>query len=106
MRLAVTHHDMFRLPTIRSLAQHLEELRPTAVSEGQSWPRRGARCAHVPARSGEHPAGGGRSCKLEHDDDLNAGSIAVVGMAGRFPAARSASELWTMLSEGLRPLSG
>ncbi len=32
--------------------------------------------------------------------DLDAGSIAIVGLAGRFPAARTASELWGMLRDG------
>ncbi len=33
-------------------------------------------------------------------DGLDAGSIAIVGMAGRFPAARTASELWNLLMDG------
>ncbi len=33
-------------------------------------------------------------------DELEPGSIAIVGMAGRFPAARSPGELWTLLREG------
>jgi acyl transferase domain-containing protein/thioesterase domain-containing protein len=33
-------------------------------------------------------------------DDLEPGSIAIVGLAGRFPAARSAAELWALLREG------
>jgi acyl transferase domain-containing protein/thioesterase domain-containing protein len=32
--------------------------------------------------------------------DLEGGSIAIVGMAGRFPAASNTSELWSMLREG------
>ena len=32
--------------------------------------------------------------------NLDAGSIAIVGLAGRFPAASSTSELWKMLCEG------
>lgn len=32
--------------------------------------------------------------------NLDAGSIAIVGLAGRFPAASSTSELWKMLREG------
>ena len=30
----------------------------------------------------------------------DSGSIAIVGLAGRFPAARSAGELWTLLRDG------
>jgi acyl transferase domain-containing protein/thioesterase domain-containing protein len=36
----------------------------------------------------------------ESIDNLEPGSIAIVGLAGRFPGARSAGELWKMLSEG------
>ncbi len=32
--------------------------------------------------------------------EADAGCIAIVGLAGRFPAARSAAELWTLLREG------
>ena len=30
----------------------------------------------------------------------DSGSIAIVGLAGRFPAARTAGELWTLLRDG------
>ena len=33
-------------------------------------------------------------------DEIDPGSIAIVGLAGRFPAARSADELWTLLRDG------
>ena len=33
-------------------------------------------------------------------DDLDAGSIAIVGLAGRFPSASSAAELWSLLRDG------
>ncbi len=33
-------------------------------------------------------------------EDLDAGSIAIVGLAGRFPSARTANELWAMLRDG------
>ena len=35
-----------------------------------------------------------------NSDDLDAGSIAIVGLAGRFPAARTAAELWSLLAAG------
>jgi acyl transferase domain-containing protein/thioesterase domain-containing protein/acyl carrier protein len=35
-----------------------------------------------------------------HSSELDAGCIAIVGLAGRFPAARSVSEFWTLLREG------
>ena len=37
---------------------------------------------------------------MSMDSNNDAGSIAIVGMAGRFPAASSTSELWKMLREG------
>lgn len=36
----------------------------------------------------------------EMTDDLEPGNIAIVGLAGRFPAARSATELWSLLRDG------
>ncbi|MCY7371224.1 MAG: type I polyketide synthase, partial [Polaromonas sp.] len=35
-----------------------------------------------------------------NSEDLEAGSIAIVGLAGRFPAARTAAELWSLLAAG------
>ena len=59
---------------------------------------RGAECVYVlplnkrPLRE--------RSLTMSMDSNNDAGSIAIVGMAGRFPAASSISELWKMLREG------
>ena len=35
-----------------------------------------------------------------NSEDIEAGSIAIVGLAGRFPASRTASELWSLLVAG------
>ena len=36
----------------------------------------------------------------ETTSDLEPGSVAIVGLAGRFPAARTAAELWSLLRDG------
>ena len=72
---------LFQYPTIRQLAAHL------APRGGSSPP------AAVPRR--KRPRG---SRARDH-------AIAIVGMAGRFPGARSPRELWELLREGREGLS-
>jgi amino acid adenylation domain-containing protein/non-ribosomal peptide synthase protein (TIGR01720 family) len=71
--------DLFRFPTIRSLCEHLGDA-----------PKETA--AIVPAAT---PAAAHR-----RDD-----AIAIVGIAGRFPKARSVPEFWTNLCAGLEAIS-
>ncbi|MEY9995640.1 amino acid adenylation domain-containing protein/non-ribosomal peptide synthase protein (TIGR01720 family) [Streptomyces sp. V4I8] len=79
IRRTVTLTDMFRLPTIASLAAHI-----TGRGDG-SRPHRDA----VARPAGPRPAdtGGGRD-------------IAVIGMAGRFPDADDLDEFWHNLVTG------
>lgn len=42
--------------------------------------------------------------RIETVTDVDPGSIAVVGMAGRFPGARSVDELWTNLRDGVEAI--
>ncbi|WP_224247833.1 non-ribosomal peptide synthetase/type I polyketide synthase [Hyalangium gracile] len=76
---------LFQYPTIRQLAAHLspeEKEAPTApVSAALSLEVAGATLA-----------------RREH-------AIAVIGMAGRFPGARSTRELWELLREGREGVS-
>ena len=68
--------ELFRYPTVRSLARHL--------SGGAAAPAP-APFARVPRR----------------DDD----AVAILGMAGRFPGARSVGELWRKLRAGVEGIS-
>ncbi|WP_437581584.1 amino acid adenylation domain-containing protein [Sorangium sp. So ce887] len=79
--------DLFQYPTIRSLSAHLKR-GPLAAASGESTvSRRGpgavASAAEAPAR-----------------EALPENAIAIIGMAGRFPKARSVDALWSMLEDG------
>jgi amino acid adenylation domain-containing protein len=73
--------DLFRHPTARSLAGYLEGLGRAGGAVGEE--RRAEATPAVPA--GEAQAGN---------------SIAVIGLAGRFPQTKSLSELWQKLRAG------
>ncbi|MDQ1015676.1 non-ribosomal peptide synthetase/type I polyketide synthase [Streptomyces afghaniensis] len=79
IRRAVPLTDMFRLPTIASLAAHV-----TGRDTGER-PRREP--AVRPADAGHRDSGGGRD-------------IAIIGMAGRFPDADDLAEFWHNLVTG------
>jgi phthiocerol/phenolphthiocerol synthesis type-I polyketide synthase E len=42
---------------------------------------------------------------LREDDDAHVSSVAIIGMAGRFPGANSTSELWSNLRKGVESIS-
>ncbi|MCY1059147.1 non-ribosomal peptide synthetase/type I polyketide synthase [Nannocystis sp. SCPEA4] len=67
--------DLFRHPTVRSLAAHLDGRRDDAAP-------------HTPAPRALTPI------------DANARAIAIVGMAGRFPNAASVDALWQAIAAG------
>ncbi|UQA59462.1 non-ribosomal peptide synthetase/type I polyketide synthase [Polyangium aurulentum] len=73
--------DLLRLPTIRTLAGHMASLRQPAPVEGET-----------PAARADNP-------KRASD------AIAIVGMSGRFPGARSVDELWAVLRDGVEGIS-
>jgi amino acid adenylation domain-containing protein len=68
--------ELFRHPTVQALARHVR---------GEARPARGAPEAAAAPRT----------------DD---GSIAVVGLAGRFPGARDVDELWANLRDGVESI--
>ncbi|MDY7228257.1 amino acid adenylation domain-containing protein [Hyalangium sp. s54d21] len=72
---------LFQYPTIRQLAAHL------SPNEGEA-PR-----VSAPQEKAAPPL-----ARQEH-------AIAIIGMAGRFPGARSPRELWELLSDGREGLS-
>ncbi len=71
--------DLFKNPTVSALAAALS--RPAVRSERETRPA-------PAARREERPAGGARD------------EIAVIGLAGRWPGARTADELWESLRAG------
>lgn len=73
---------LYQYPTIHALAQHLTEKRSVALPH----PRR----VEQPTRPPERKTGKHR-----------ANDIAIIGMAGRFPGARNATELWDKLAAGV-----
>ncbi|XXX82517.1 amino acid adenylation domain-containing protein [Sorangium sp. So ce134] len=77
--------DLFQFPTIRSLAAHLKRGALAAASGRGAASRRepGAAALAAPAR-----------------DAMPESAIAIIGMAGRFPKARSVDALWSMLEAG------
>ncbi|MFC0003440.1 hybrid non-ribosomal peptide synthetase/type I polyketide synthase [Micromonospora siamensis] len=82
---AVTVTDLFRNPTVESLAAYL-----TTVTTGATAP---AAPAPAPARLPRPRAG--------DDTGRPDGLIAVVGMAGRFPGARDVDEYWHNIRTGV-----
>ncbi|KQW87440.1 hypothetical protein ASC94_29105 [Massilia sp. Root418] len=87
LNLTVPTMDLFRFPTIRSLANHLR----TALSDGQDLDAQFRERNHGPLRSVPAAAAGT--------------DIAIVGMAGRFPGAASVDELWVNLRDGVDAIS-
>ncbi|HSL82306.1 MAG TPA: beta-ketoacyl synthase N-terminal-like domain-containing protein, partial [Thermoanaerobaculia bacterium] len=77
--------DLFRHPTVRSLAAHLEEAGAGAAVEEAPAPRPAPRPVRAPA-----PAADRR--------------IAVVGLAGRFPGAKSVERFWENLRSGVESI--
>ncbi|WP_405093365.1 amino acid adenylation domain-containing protein [Micromonospora sp. NBC_01392] len=74
----LTATDLFRHPTVESLAAYLVTVTTTGVTP-QAPPVRAATASAAPAD----------------------GPIAVVGMAGRFPGARTVEEFWANIRDGV-----
>ncbi|WP_437524973.1 amino acid adenylation domain-containing protein [Sorangium sp. So ce726] len=79
--------DLFQYPTIRALSAHLRRS-PLAAAPGESAVSTRGRGAAAPAT--EAPA----------REAIPENAIAIIGMAGRFPKARSVEALWSMLRDG------
>ncbi|HSS51725.1 MAG TPA: amino acid adenylation domain-containing protein, partial [Thermoanaerobaculia bacterium] len=76
--------DLLWHPTVASLARHL-----TAKAEVGTAPQRGSARAQRRREAAREPAAG----------------VAIIGMAGRFPGARSAEELWRNVRSGVESIS-
>ncbi|HEY6328405.1 MAG TPA: beta-ketoacyl synthase N-terminal-like domain-containing protein, partial [Blastocatellia bacterium] len=76
--------DMFRYPTIRSFAEYLSK-------QHVKIPSREPQCATKP--------------DLDNGLESREADIAIVGMSGRFPGARSVTEFWDNLKNGIESIS-
>ncbi|WP_149551205.1 SDR family NAD(P)-dependent oxidoreductase [Streptomyces marokkonensis] len=87
---------LFEHPTVRRLADHLRAEYPDAVAPAESRPGTATapqEPAAPPARSLPAPA-------TPSPATAGAQPLAVVGLAGRYPGARTPEELWNVLAEG------
>ncbi len=78
--LDVSLTDLFAYPSVSALAAHLDKTAPAARRDGAALPA-------SPATPGA------------------AGSIAVIGMAGRFPGADDVAGFWRNLCDGIESIS-
>jgi amino acid adenylation domain-containing protein len=72
LKLNISVANIYQYPTISTLCQFLEEKEKSASSSDISKPK----------------------------SDRQSGDVAIIGMAGRFPGAKSINELWEVLKEG------
>ncbi|WP_437972165.1 amino acid adenylation domain-containing protein [Sorangium sp. So ce260] len=79
--------DLFQYPTIRSLSGHLKR-GPLTASSGEG------------AASRRRPGAAAPAAEAPAREALPETAIAIVGMAGRFPKARSVDALWSLLEDG------
>ncbi|AUX33042.1 MULTISPECIES: non-ribosomal peptide synthetase/type I polyketide synthase [Sorangium] len=84
--------DLFQFPTIRSLAVHLKR-GPRAAAPGDGAVSKRAPGAAAPA------------AEATAREALPENAIAIIGMAGRFPKARSVDALWSMLKDGIEGIA-
>ncbi len=100
--------DLFAYPTIAALAAHLSGQWPERKLDRKPGSRRSAATSYCSDDRGR------RSSLLRRGPGPNEGtgkhwsqapSIAVVGMAGRFPGARNLSEFWRNLRDGVESIS-
>ncbi len=85
LRLEVSAIDLFKYPTIGSLAKHAQDSGTSAAD--QEWLVQARARAEV------------RRGKKEVESD-----IAIIGMAGRFPGAANVSEFWLNLRHGVESM--
>ena len=79
--------ELFQYPTIRALSQHLERSVVQSAPPSLEASRTRAERRREAARAG------------------TAEGIAIIGMAGRFPGARTVEEYWQNLSDGVESIS-
>ncbi|MFI6692101.1 SDR family NAD(P)-dependent oxidoreductase [Streptomyces sp. NPDC050433] len=88
---------LFEHPTVRRLAGHVRQEHPVATASAQPAPTP----VTPPTPAFIAPAAAPvRRTEPSHDDGPRAEPLAVVGLAGRYPGARTPQELWEVLAEG------
>ncbi len=87
--------DMFRFPTVHTLAGHLEGLGKDSRAPSIDRPR-------SRRSSGPEAAVGGHSAAAP---GVRSGDIAIIGMSCRFPGADSPAQFWTNLVQGVESIS-
>ncbi|MEU5940240.1 amino acid adenylation domain-containing protein [Micromonospora sp. NPDC047548] len=95
----VTATDLFRNPTVESLAAFLTTT--TGAATAPAAPRPGAASARVARPSVGASDDTGQPVGASDDTGQPGGMIAVVGMACRFPGARSLDEYWHNIRTGV-----
>lgn len=90
---------LFEHPTVRRLAAHVRKEHPAATAPAQ--PASGPPAAQPAPRPPVTPAAAlVPRDRSSHDDSARAEPLAVVGLAGRYPGARTPQQLWEVLAEG------
>ncbi|WP_437852408.1 amino acid adenylation domain-containing protein [Sorangium sp. So ce363] len=84
--------DLFQYPTIRALSAHLRR-GPLAAAPGES------------AVSARGPGAAAPATEAQAREPIPDSAIAIIGMAGRFPKARSVEALWSMLEDGVEGIA-
>ncbi len=92
--------ELFRLPTIRALARHLD-----AACQDEPGKKGGRRERDTSTSSSMPPASLARRRAERGRSDAGGRDIAIVGMAGRFPGAPDIETLWQRLRAGDELLS-
>ncbi|MEZ3181298.1 SDR family NAD(P)-dependent oxidoreductase [Streptomyces pimonensis] len=87
---------LFEHPTVRRLADHLRAEHPDAVPAAEDRPRATTAPSAQAAASPRALPG----LTLASPPPADARPLAVVGLAGRYPGARTPGELWDVLAEG------
>ncbi|MEM7129202.1 MAG: amino acid adenylation domain-containing protein [Chloroflexota bacterium] len=82
--------DLFRYPTIKSLAHHLDQNQKTSEKLPNSQ-------IHEQAQR--------RLEALRRSGDEEVESIAIIGVAGRFPGAKNVQEFWKNLQNGVESMT-
>ncbi len=92
--------DLFRYPTVASLAEKLGSNPTTSASNFDKVRERAER-----QRQAKQQRSKGRKVVMTQHDLPEIDGIAIVGMAGRFPKAANIAEFWANLRDGVESVS-
>ena len=91
-KLSVT--DLFQFPSIRALSNYLDGQGSKLVSSDIGDRIRKQRDAIAKQRKDKDKHKVGQVCMSDHDTQDLSNALAIVGMSGRFPGARTVAEFW------------